>query len=204
MSVPMTMSWSILPRAEARSWTGDEFIDASELFRTFRRFLSRHQGEFALRFDSVELSFDLDPDLSTVFEDLPDVLESLTEDTREPVELDFFEQGTDIALNLARDGSLIAVRMEKGPAAGEGFELPDNVLFVVADEFLETWSLFLQDVLERLAAFDPSVKTTEDYRSYWTRIVGLRRSIAGRLRPKRQFAEVGCDVSAWKDWKDES
>lgn len=79
----------LIPNAE-------DFVKSESLLESLHHFLSYYRGEFELLIADRRLHFDFDPDLSTIFEELPYVLEQLTTDTTEPVYLDFFEQGTDI------------------------------------------------------------------------------------------------------------
>ena len=82
----------------------EEFTDVSPLFLSLQQFLSLHEGTFQVQIDNLSIPFDLDPDLSTIFEEIPEVLEHLITESNLPTELDFFEQGTALCWKLERDG----------------------------------------------------------------------------------------------------
>lgn len=203
MSVRFQITWTIEPAA-AMYPVEEEIVDASELFIHFRRFLAHHRGEFTLRFGVVELKFNFTPDLSTVFEELPWLLESLENDTGEPIDLHFFEQGTDLALSLERHGESVTVRIRKGPAASKRFpRTPEEPVSVRARDFLGEWCRFLQQILDELARFEAQVQATACYRSYSARLARVREKLvldvptvarAGALSrapaPQRRFVAV--------------
>src|SRR5919109_1278575 len=93
-SFKITYSWE--KRSEPYGFDEENYIDWSMLFSCLRRFLALYDGTFLVRINEFDLHFDLEPDLSTIFEELPGVLETLTANTDSPVELHLFEQGTDL------------------------------------------------------------------------------------------------------------
>ena len=139
------------------------------------RFLAIYQGQFVVHINGLDLHFDLRPDLSTVFEELPDVLEALTSDTDSPVELHFFEQGTDLAFWLERHANTISIRFTKGSSVGRRFvDLPEATFFVPANVFLDEWIRVAQAVLDALLALQPDLASDESYQEYRNRLLDLQ------------------------------
>lgn len=75
-----------------------EMVDATRVFISLNYFLSIYEEEFVIHVQEHDACFDLRPDLSTIFEDIPVVLKQLTTDTKSPVEFDFFEEGTAVGI----------------------------------------------------------------------------------------------------------
>ena len=154
------------------------YVDWGPLFQSFRRFLAFYRGKFQLQIAERRLHFDFDPDLSTVFEDLPAVLEQLTTDTTEPVYLDFFEQGTELMLILDRRGEAITIGFYTGDYAGLQFrDLPDIGFEVRASEFLAEWCRFSKAVLAALGDFQPEVTSTAEFQDYSGRLAAIEAKI---------------------------
>jgi hypothetical protein len=156
-------------------FTSEDYVDATALFLGLEHFLSRYQGEFVIHIDDLELRFELDPDLSTVFEEIPAVLQKLHSENRSPVELYFFEQGTDLILLLERQEDAINIHFQKGLATGQRFTyLPDSGFSVLADLFLKEWIQFTQVVLDALVSLEPGLTDEEGYQEYRARLLALR------------------------------
>ncbi len=152
----------------------EEFTDVSTIFLSLQHFLSLHEGTFQVQIDNLSIPFDLDPDLSTIFEEIPEVLEHLTTETELPTELDFFEQGTDLCWKLKRDGDKISVRFIKGSEAGMPYRnLPDETIWLDAQVFITEWSNFIQAVLIALAELEPNLIEEESYQEYKSRLKSL-------------------------------
>ena len=143
-----------------------EMLD-TRVFLALYYFLSIYEGQFTIRFQEHEACFDLRPDLSTIFKEIPLVLEKLTTDTESPVEFDFFEQGTVVLMWMERQGTQITVRFETAPGSGQRFKfLPDTKIPVLADEFLEQWLQFVRAVLDALVNLKPDLVNDESYHTY--------------------------------------
>lgn len=143
-----------------------EMLD-TRVFLALYYFLSIYEGEFTIRFQEHEACFDLRPDLSTIFKEIPLVLEQLTTDTESPVEFYFFEQGTDVGMWMERQGTQITVRFETESGSAERFKfLPDTKIPVLADEFLEQWLQFVRAVLDALVNLQPDLVNDESYHKY--------------------------------------
>lgn len=114
---------------------------------------------------------DLDPDLSTVFEDLLGILTSLCQDIPHEVELAFYEQGTDLTLWLQRHGADLYIRFAVGDQAGTAFQkLPAIPTCVPATMFLDAWQNFLRDVLTMLTTLEPALAQEPGYQAYRAQI----------------------------------
>jgi hypothetical protein len=171
----ITYSWEKRPDPE--DFSENDYVDWSKIFQCLRRFLAFYKGEFVVHIGDLELYFDLDPDLSTIFEALPEVLESLTSDTVSLVVLDFFEQGTDIAFLLERHGETITLRFEKGLSVGYQFRgLPDTSFALSAITFLAEWIHFAEAILDALVALQPDIVNDESYRQYSARLIAAKPS----------------------------
>ncbi len=144
-----------------------EMVDTTRVSVALDYFLSIYEGQFAIRIQGHEACFDLRPDLSTIFKDIPLVLEKLTTDTESPVEFDFFEQGTDVGMLMERQGTQITVRFETAPGSGQRFKfLPDTRIPVPADEFIGQWLQFIRSVLDALVNLQPALVNDESYQKY--------------------------------------
>ncbi len=176
----ITYSWQ--QRSKPLPFAEEDYVDASVLFLALERFLAIHQGEFIVQVDNLRLHFDLDPDLSTVFEEIPAVLEDLTADTESPVELYFYEQGTDLALLIGRQKDAITLRFRKGPYTGKRFaDLPETLFSAPAEVFMEEWIRFVRAILDAMTVLQPNLAQDESYREYRTRLLALesRRNYSG-------------------------
>ena len=148
------------------------------LILCLERFLAIYAGQFVVSINDLGLHFDFRPDLSTVFEELPDVLEALTSDTDAPVELHFYEQGTDLAFWLERHANIISIRFTKGLSVGRRFvDLPEVTYSVPANVFLDEWIRFAQAVLDALLALQPDLASDESYQEYHNRLLTLQRAM---------------------------
>jgi hypothetical protein len=144
-----------------------ELVDTTRVTIALDYFLSIYQGQFEIRIQWHEACFDLRPDLSTIFKEIPLVLEKLTTDTESPVEFDFFEQGTVVLMWMERQGTQITVRFETAPGSGQRFKfLPATKIPVLADEFLEQWLQFVRAVLDALVKLQPDLVNDESYHKY--------------------------------------
>ncbi|HKX28673.1 MAG TPA: hypothetical protein VJ302_13320 [Blastocatellia bacterium] len=166
-------------KREVRAYFEEQdYLDATALFVRLKQFSVDHHGEFAIHVNDLELRFDLDPDLSTIFEELPDVLEKLTSETTTPVDLNFFEQGTDLTFWMERKADHINVRFECGPYADKSFsKLPDLTFPISARMFLEEWIHFAQLILKALEDSHPKLIHDDSYREYRDRLQVLRENL---------------------------
>jgi hypothetical protein len=148
--------------------------DPSPLWRAMRRFIGTRRGGFTLHVGALPLAFDLAPDLSTIFAELPGVLEHLASGAPGPVELDFFEPGSGLALELERDCDAIRIRPRRGDGIGARFRgLAEDEHRVPAREFLCAWGAFLGAVLDALAADDATLSAGPELGAYRRRIQGV-------------------------------
>lgn len=170
--------FKITYRWERRSdpWLSEEeeFTDVTPLFLGLQHFLSLYNGRFEVQIDNLTIPLDFDPDLSTIFNELPDVLEHLTSEKESPIELDFFEEGTALCWILERSDEVISVRLIKGSDAGTPYkDLPDKTFWVEANLFLSEWIYFIKVVLVALTELQPNLIEEESYQEYTTRLTNL-------------------------------
>jgi len=160
----VTKSWSA--REHAQPFSPEDYEDATGLFVALRRFLATYTGEFVLQIDQYRLKFDLDPDLSTIFEELPDTLKRLTQ-RGATAELFFFEQGTDVRLLFERQDGTIRIQVEKGQYAGRQFlAIPHTPFVVPARAFLKAWGAFAHAVLDTLKQSEPGLVNDKSFQKY--------------------------------------
>jgi len=172
-SFKITYSWE--KQSTPSRFEAEDYVDVTPLVLCLERFLAIYEGQFVVHINDLDLHFDLRPDLSTVFEELPEVLEALTSDTDSPVELHFFEQGTDLSFWLERHANTISIRFGKGPSVGKRFaDLPEATFSVPANVFLDEWIRFVQAVLDALLALQPDLANDESYQEYRNRLLNLR------------------------------
>jgi hypothetical protein len=154
-----------------------EMVDATRVFISLNYFFSIYEEEFVIHVQEYDACFDLRPDLSTIFEDIPVVLKQLTTDTKSPVEFDFFEQGTAVGMLMERQGDKITIRFEITPGSGEKFQfLPDTGIPVTSDEFIGQWLQFVRFVLDALVDLQPDIVNDESYQEYRTRLDIIKSS----------------------------
>ena len=175
MSVSFKIEYSWEKQSTPSRFVEGDFVDVNALVLCLERFLAIYAGQFVVSINDLDLQFDLRPDLSTVFEELPDVTGVLTSDTDAPVELYFFEQGTDLALLLERHANTISIRFTKGPSVGRRFvDLPETTFSVPAKVFLTEWSGFAQAALDALLDLQPDLASDESYQEYRNRLLALQ------------------------------
>jgi hypothetical protein len=148
-----------------------EMVDATRVFISLNYFLSIYEGEFTIHVQGHNACFNLRPDLSTIFEDIPIVLEKLTIDTESQVEFDFFEQGTDVGIIIERQGDKIQIRFDISPGSSPNFQfLPESKFTVPAEEFIEQWLRFIRAILNALVDLQPELLNDKSYQEYYTRL----------------------------------
>ena len=175
MSVSFNITYSWKKQSTPSRFEAEDYADVTALVLCLERFLAIYMGQFVARLNDLDMHFDLRPDLSTIFEELPDVLEALTSDTTAPVELYFFEQGTDLTFWLERHANAISIRLAKGQSVGKRFaDLPEATFSVPANVFLDEWIRFAQAVLDALLALQPDLANDESYQEYRDRLLSLQ------------------------------
>lgn len=181
MLVNYCISFSFSRLREPLTFNPEDYAEWGPLFQSLRHFLSYYQGEFELQIADRCLHFEFDPDLSTIFEDLPSVLDRLTTDTTEPVYLDFFEQGTDLMLLLERRGVAVTIRFYIGDDAGRQFrDLPEFGFEVRATEFLVEWCRFAKAILAALGELQPEVTSTSEFQDYSAHLAAIETQVGLR------------------------
>ncbi|BAZ16003.1 hypothetical protein NIES4071_78760 [Calothrix sp. NIES-4071] len=159
-----------------------EIVDATKIFASLNYFMKRYKGQFIISVQEHDACFDLRPDLSTIFEDIPLVLEKLTKDTHSPVEFDFFEQGTDVGMLMERQGDLVKVRFEITEASAMKFQfLPNTNILVSVWEFLGQWLQFIKAILDAMVELQPELMKDESYKEYITHLRAVEEHIAIRI-----------------------
>lgn len=211
MEQPFEISWTWSRRTQPHPKGG--FDGEERVFLSFRHFLTLHQGSFAVRVGSSAAQLFLDPDLSTIFRELADVLDLLRHDTNEPAELYFFEQGTELVLWMERRSGDISVRFETFPGSGEPYkDLSERPVVVPASLFFGQWARFMAAVLDAVCALDPDLAADESQQRYRRRVSGGEASRApppsasDGLRAARTEAErlPGSDPLTARDYTSQS
>ena len=171
MPVPFNITWSLRDRRDPNPVSEGDFVGASDVFVALQQFLGVKEGEFTVRIGAAALRFSLDPDLSTIFEELPGVLDALTQDVTPVLKLNFFEQGTDFVLEFERKRKAITVRLLAGDDASEVLRAVNETTLVVdATQFLKQWTTFTRAMLTALTLFKRGLLLAKSYRSYVRRL----------------------------------
>ena len=76
----ITFDWK--KRARPEGFSRDDFEGFSGLELAVFEFTARYSGQFNLEFPRASLTFDLRPDLSTIFMDMPECLRNLADALR--------------------------------------------------------------------------------------------------------------------------
>lgn len=185
VSFKITYCWE--KRSDPSHFEEEDYVDVTALFLCLRRFLALYEGKFMVRVNDLDLLFDMDPDLSTIFEELPETLETLTSDTRSPVGLYFFEQGTDLTFWLERLADTINIRFAPGPYAGSQFiNLPRSVFPISANVFLSEWVRFAQAALDALVELQPGLTEDESYKEYRGRLQAINSMSGPAIIPEQE------------------
>jgi hypothetical protein len=166
------------PRSSPLDYDEASLRQWSAVFRALRWFISNYDGEIIVSIGDVQLPFELRPDLSTVFEPLPDVLEAVGRG--EPSELWFFEQGTALKLRLTPRAELVEIAFESGLTAPPEFRRLDaTVIAVRRSEFISRWRVLADAVLAELVKLRPALTADPGYRAYRERLARLASQHAG-------------------------
>jgi hypothetical protein len=174
-SFKITYNWE--KRSEPYHFDVEDYVDATALFICLEQFLSLYEGKFLVCINCFDLHFYHNPDLSTIFEELPDVLEALMANTDSPVELRFFEQGTELSFWMERQADKINIRLVDELIDGKrSTELPTSVFSVPANVFLNEWVRFVNAVLDALVALQPDLTDDQSYQEYRDRLLALERA----------------------------
>lgn len=161
-------TWSRRPRP--LPFTPQDYVDASPIFLGLEHFLTINTGQFVLQVGNSHLAFDLRPDLSTIFERIPEVLhELLKKDSH--TELYFYEQGSDVKLLLQNEASSVRVRFETGSSARPEFrQLSGTEALVSLSDFMTEWIRFARSVLHVIAEVEPALSREAAYEGYNERL----------------------------------
>jgi hypothetical protein len=175
-SVKITYNWE--KRSEPYRFDEEDFSDITVVALCLERFLALYEGTFLVRINEFDLNFYLNPDLSTIFEELPDVLETLMSNTDSPVGLHFFEQGTELSFWMERHADTINIRIVDDLIDGKrSTNLPASVLPIPANVFLNEWVRFANAVLDALIALQPDLTGDQSYQEYRDRLLVLERAV---------------------------
>lgn len=140
-------------------------------------FLARNKGGFRIKVRGVEATFELMPDLSTIFSELPHALATLKSCENILVELDMFEQGTDVGIVLRRQADQISVRFETAPGSGAPYQLLGNeASSIAANVFFYQWQRFLLAILDAMREVAPEHSKDESFVAYRATINELTSS----------------------------
>ena len=124
------------------------------------------------RLEEVPLA--LRPDLTSVFDELPGALATLKNEENVSVELDFFEQGTEVGVWMHRIGDKIHIRFETCPGSGEQYQsLSEKEFPVSAHQFFQQWRAFLKAILAAIAEARPEATRDASYAQYHEAINNL-------------------------------
>ena len=163
----------------AKSWPFDEndVVDVTELQLALLKFATGKNRYWSIFINGLELPFQYSPDLTAIFNEIPDVLEELLQNGKGPVELYFFEQGTDLSLWFSRNGETILVTFEKHGFCGEPYDhLPEAESQAISTvEFYLTWFRFLDELLASLVQENPRLAEAPSYLEYKYRIEQIKR-----------------------------
>ena len=107
-------TFDIQCKEPTKSWPfeEDDVVDATKLQFALLKFARSQNRYWSVLINELELLFQYNPDLTTIFDEIPDVLEELLRNGQTPAELYFFEQGTDLSLWFSRDEDTIWVTFE--------------------------------------------------------------------------------------------
>jgi len=174
-------SFDIQCKELAKSWPfeEDDVVDVTELQIALLKFATGKNRYWSIFINGLELPYQYSPDLTTIFDDIPDVLEDLLQNGKEPVELYFFEQGTDLSLWLVRDRETIWVTFEKHGFCGKPYErLPEDEPRAISTvDFYSAWFFFLDELLESLLQDNPRLAGTQSYLDYKYRLEQIKRKV---------------------------
>jgi len=147
------------------------------------KFTDEHNRNWSIFVNGLELQFEYSPDLTTIFIELPNVLESLLQHTKEPVILDLFEEGTALTLCLKRENDKISVKFQKIPplTAPKFAHLPPDPQTVFAIDFYIAWFDFLDELLETLVKQNPKLAGEQSYLEYTYRINQIKRKVFSNI-----------------------
>ncbi|MBI1926590.1 hypothetical protein HYR99_20405 [Candidatus Poribacteria bacterium] len=170
----------------AKNWHFDEndVVDVTELQLALLKFATGKNRYWSIFINGLELPFQYSPDLTTIFDEIPDVLEELLQNRKAPVELYFFEQGTDLSLWFSRDREMILVTFEKHEFCGKPYdhlsESEPQAISIV--EFYSAWFRFLDELLALLVQENPHLAEAPSYLEYKYRIEQIRRKALSDCR----------------------
>ena len=172
-------TFDIQCKGVAPNWPFEEsdVVDASELQLALLKFATGKNRYWSIFINGLELPFQYSPDLTTIFNEIPDILEELLQNGKKPVELYFFEQGTDLSLWFSRDEEMIWVAFEKHGFCGKPFgHLPEAKPQVISTvEFYSAWFYFLDELLSSLVQENSHVAEALSYLEYKYRINLIRK-----------------------------
>ncbi|MFQ6040531.1 MAG: hypothetical protein ACE5PV_06705, partial [Candidatus Poribacteria bacterium] len=111
------MTFYIQHKEAATRWRFEEYgaDGMTKLELALWKFATEHNRHWSIFINGMELPFEYEPDLTTIFNEIPEVLELLLQENKEPAILDFFEQGTSIVLSMKRKNDTIWVEFQKTP-----------------------------------------------------------------------------------------
>jgi len=177
----MLQTFDIQCKEPAKNWLFDGQYGVSGLSKlqfALWEFAANHNHYWSMFINGLELPFEFNPDLTTIFDDIPDVLEALLQDGKEAIELYFFEQGTNLSLRFRRDGEKIFVEFKDVETSGKRFrQLPTEPQAISAFDFHSAWFLFLDKLLKTLIQRNPRLAYERSYLDYIYRVDKIKGKI---------------------------
>jgi len=177
----MLQTFDIQCKGPARNWPFDGQYGVSGLSKlqfALWKFAANQNHDWSLFINGIELPFEYNPDLTTIFDDIPDVLEYLLQDGKEAVELFFFEQGTNLSIWFRRDSETIIIELKDVETSGKRFRhLPTEPQTISAFDFYSAWFLFLDKILKTLIQQNPQLAYARSYLDYKYRIDKIKRKV---------------------------
>jgi hypothetical protein len=170
----ITYGWHV--REKPQHFEPEDFCDVTPLELALEHFLTRVDGEFALRCNCAGhvARLDLRPDLSTVFLEIPQELRKLTQGGT--AKIYFYEQGTDMTLSLQLVAGTLIIRFSTGPTASPRLvSLAGQSCSVTIDQFIHEWVRFLSAVLDALLELHPDLSRDSAYQDYRASLVSVQR-----------------------------
>lgn len=167
MVLPFEIKYSWKVREKPYRFSVDEYVDVTPLVLCLEEFLSLFEGTFTIRVGEVEAVFDLKPDLSTIFEELPRMIEAITTNPNTSTDIDFYEQGTEIILRLLKKKENVLIEFIAGDTTSVKLSHLNGKSFLITTrDFLYAWRTFVLAVLDQLIKLCPGLIHDESYRNY--------------------------------------
>ncbi|MBK8209065.1 MAG: hypothetical protein IPK78_03065 [Rhodospirillales bacterium] len=152
------------------------------MFVEIKKLCAHYEGQFTIKIGEYALEFDLDPDITTIIDDIFSTLEHIQTAEKCAAEIYFFEQGSDTNIVINKDvPDTLSLRVRKGEYVSKVNSMfPETTFEVKLSAFIQEWAQLITIILDLAIKDTPNLARESFFADYKRRLADLL--IAQKLR----------------------